>query len=111
MMVGAEEFVARDVVLSDPNRILVPALKVCAVVHEPWGAHPSPVQGHYNRDHALFREYHAGSRTPELLKAWLDRWVFAVKDRQGYVRRLGRERCDGLRVKQHRYAAPVDYGY
>ncbi len=111
VIVGAEEIVGPEVISSDPNRILVPALKVCAVVHEPWGAHPSPVQGHYNRDHAFFREYHEGSRTPERLKAWLDRWVLEIKDRRGYVRLLGQERCDALHVKHHRYAAPVDYGY
>jgi len=51
----AEEIVSREVILSDPNRVLVPSFKVRAVVHEPWGAHPSPVQGYYDRDH---RYYH-----------------------------------------------------
>src|SRR5947207_9680121 len=39
----AEEIVAREVILSDPNRVLGPSFKVRAVVHEPWGAHPSTV--------------------------------------------------------------------
>jgi glutaconate CoA-transferase subunit A len=111
VIVVAEEMVDPKVIRSDPNRIVVPAPKVCAVVHEPWGAHPSPVQGCYDRDHAFFREYHAGSRTPDRLRAWLEHWVYGPTDRQAYVRLLGPERCNALRVKQHRYAAPVDYGF
>src|SRR5207248_2500205 len=54
----AEEIVRPDVILSDPNRILLPPHRVAAVVHAVGGAHPSPVQGYYGRDHAQFGEYH-----------------------------------------------------
>src|SRR5215467_8934245 len=40
----AEEIRPRDRLLSDPGLVLVPTLKVAAVVHEPFGAYPSPVQ-------------------------------------------------------------------
>ncbi|MGH7370135.1 MAG: CoA transferase subunit A [Candidatus Methylomirabilaceae bacterium] len=49
----AEEIVPRSLIMSDPNRVLLPSAKVVAVVHEPWGAHPSPVQGICGRDHAF----------------------------------------------------------
>ena len=62
----AEEIVPAEVILSDPNRVLAPASKTLAVVHAPGGAHPSPVQGYYNRDHAAFAEYHERSRTARL---------------------------------------------
>src|SRR5207248_3227420 len=45
----AEEIVSRELILSDPNRVVGPSFKVRAVVHEPWGAHPSAVSGYYNR--------------------------------------------------------------
>jgi len=54
----AEEIVPSSVILSDPNRVLAPAMKALAVVHVPGGAHPSPVQGYFNRDHAAYAEYH-----------------------------------------------------
>lgn len=107
----AEEIVSRAVILSDPNRVLAPKFKVLAVVHEPGGAHPSPVQGYYNRDHEAYHEYHRESRTVEGYRAWLERWVLGVRDRAEYLERLGKERWRGLQVKEHRYAAPVDYGY
>ena len=50
----AEEIVPAEIILSDPNRVLAPGVKTLAVVHAPGGAHPAPVQGYYNRDHAYF---------------------------------------------------------
>jgi glutaconate CoA-transferase, subunit A len=107
----AEEIVPADVILSDPNRVLAPAFKTLAVVHCPGGAHPSPVQGCYNRDHAAFAEYHERPRTPEGFAAWLREIVLDVPDRAAYLDRLGAERWQSLAVRDHRLAAPVDYGY
>ena len=111
IIVVAEEIAPRETLLSDPNRILAPTFKVLAVVHEPGGAHPAPVQGHYNRDHAFFREYHQQTRALDGYHAWLARWVTGVANRQEYLARLGNERWAALAPKARRYAAPVDYGY
>jgi glutaconate CoA-transferase subunit A len=107
----AEEIVPIDIIRSDPNRVLVPGPRVAAVVHEPGGAHPSPVQGHYGRDHGMFHEYHAASREQVGFQAWLEQWVLVVADRPGYLAALGAERWQALQTKQPRLAAPVDYGY
>jgi len=107
----AEEIVPREVIVSDPNRVLGPSFKVRAVVHEPWGAHPSAVQGYYNRDHQAYHEYHQRTRTVEGFQDWLYEWVLQVPTRAEYIKKLGEERVRGLGVKEHRYAAPVDYGY
>jgi glutaconate CoA-transferase, subunit A len=107
----AEEIVAPEVILSDPNRVLAPGFKTLAVVHEPGGAHPSPVQGYYNRDHASFAEYHRQSRAPDGFAAWLDEWVMGVPDRAAYLAKLGAERWADLAPRERRLAAPVDYGY
>jgi glutaconate CoA-transferase, subunit A len=106
----AEEIVPAEVILSDPNRVLAPGEKTLAVVHAPGGAHPSPVQGYYNRDHAYFAEYHERSRTPEDFAAWLQEQVLGVPDREAYLERLGAERWQALATREHLLAAPVDYG-
>jgi len=111
VIVVAEEIVPREVILSDPNRVLLPSAKVIAVVHEPWGAHPSPVQGYYSRDHEFYREYHAESRTKEGFESWLQAWVLDVKDRKAYLLDLSEDRLDRLRPVRCLMAAPVDYGY
>src|SRR5712691_1879122 len=100
----AEEIVPADVVLSDPNRILLPPHQVSAVVHVPGGAHPSPVQGYYGRDHAAFGEYHHLSRSREGFQQWLREWVLNTPNREAYLAKLG-ARFAALRPSAPRLAA------
>jgi glutaconate CoA-transferase, subunit A len=88
VIVTCEDLVEPPYLLKHPNRILFPETKVVAVVHEPGGAHPSPVQGYFNRDHAFYRDYAAASRTLDGFEAWLKRWVLDVPDRSTYLSRL-----------------------
>ena len=111
VIVVAEEIVAPEVIASDPNRTLIPGFLVVAVVHEPWGAHPSPVQGYYGRDHAFFSQYHEQSRQVEDFEQWLARWVTGVAGRREYMDLLGTARVESLGARQHAYSAPADFGY
>ncbi len=111
VIVVAEEIVAAEVIASDPNRTLIQGFQVAAVVHEPYGAHPSPVQGYYGRDHAFFSQYHEQSKTAPDFAQWLDRWVGKTPDRRAYVDLLGACRVDALGVRNHAYAAVADFGY
>ncbi len=106
VIITCEELVDASVTLSDPNRILFPETKVVAVVHEPGGAHPSPVQGHFKRDHAFYRAYADQSRSVAGYQAWLEKWVIGVADRAAYLEGVDLEK---LRVRQHRYSSPADY--
>jgi glutaconate CoA-transferase subunit A len=107
----AEEIVDPSVIASDPNRTLVPGFLVSAVVHEPGGAHPSPVQGYYGRDHSFFAEYHEQTRRLEDFEKWLTRWVVRMPGRVEYLKELGTSRFDGLGVKEHAFSTPADFGY
>jgi glutaconate CoA-transferase subunit A len=111
IIVVAEEIVEPSVIASDPNRTLVPGFLVAAVVHEPGGAHPSPVQGYYGRDHAFFAEYHEQTRRLEDFEDWLARWVVQATDRGDYWKQLGPGRVENLAVKEHALSAPADFGY
>src|SRR5713226_3291189 len=104
----AEEIVQPAVILSDPNRILFPPQRVAAVVHAPGGAHPSPVQGYYGRDHASFSEYHRVSRSLEGFRVWLQEWVLTVPNRAAYLEKFG-ARFASLRPTEPKFAAAVDY--
>jgi len=110
VVVVCEELVEPSVIRSDPNRTLVPGFLVSAVVELPWGAHPSPVQGYYHRDHAVYADYHARSASLEGAQTWLEEWVTGVGDHAGYLARLGRGRLDGLQLRASQLAAPVDFG-
>jgi glutaconate CoA-transferase, subunit A len=111
VIIVAEEIVEPEVIASDPNRTLIPGFMVSAVVHEPGGAHPSPVQGHYGRDHAFFSEYHEQTKRVGDFENWLSRWVLQVRDRREYMEGISAERYDALRVCEHALSAPADYGY
>ena len=111
VIVTAEEIVSPDRIRSDPNRVVVPGMLVAAVCEARWGAHPSPVQGYYRRDHEAYADYHARTRTPEGFDAWRSEWVDGVGGLEGYVARVGNERIHALIPTEHRFAEPVDYGY
>ena len=106
VIISCEELVDAAVTLSDPNRILLPETKVVAVVHEPGGAHPAPVQGFWKRDHALDNAYAAESRTREGYEAWLKRWVLDVPDRQTYMTMVD---VDSIRITGNRPSEPVNF--
>lgn len=63
------------------------------MAHVPFGAHPSPVQGYYNRDNGYYGEYHEATRTRADFQAW-----------------LGEARLDSLKVRKHAWSARADFG-
>ena len=111
VILTAESVVSSDIILSDPNRVLTPGYRVCAVVHAPWGGHPSPVPGFYNRDHQAFLNYRDQSRTPEAYVEWKASWIDGIQSAQDYMDKLGAKRMEELRLTKHRFSEPVDYGY
>ena len=109
VVVVVEELVADDVIRADPNRTIIPGLIVDAVVVEPWGAHPSYVQGAYDRDNRFYLDWDPISRDESATQAWLAEWVYGVEDRAGYLAKLGDERLAALRPGPAP-SASVDYG-
>jgi glutaconate CoA-transferase subunit A len=89
VIVVVEEIVTEKVVRADPNRTLIPGFVVDAVVHEPWGAHPSYAQGFYDRDNDFYVAWEAISKDEAGLQQWLADYVYGVDDRAGYMAKLG----------------------
>jgi glutaconate CoA-transferase, subunit A len=109
VIVVVEELVDEAVVRADPNRTLIPSLKVDAVVVCPRGAHPSFAQGYYDRDNRFYLEWEAISRDPERLAAWLGEWVYGLGDHADYVDKLGETRWKQL-TPEPAPSGSVDYG-
>ena len=103
------ELVDASVIRDDPDRTLLPGTVVDAVCVEPFGAHPSFAQGHYDRDNGFYRDWEAISRDPARLAAWLDEWVIGLDGRADYLARLGSDTVDALRPDP-RPSGSVDYG-
>jgi len=110
VIVVVEELVDESVIRADPNRTVIPGLIVDAVVVEPFGAHPSYVQGSYDRDNHFYREWDGIAREAATTQAWLEEWVYGVRDRAEYVEKLGAERVAGLRPSGTAPSGSVDYG-
>jgi glutaconate CoA-transferase subunit A len=109
VVIVVEEIVEETIIRHDPNRTLIPGIKVDAVVQEPYGAHPSYVQGYYDRDNAIYLAWDKSSRDQETTEAWLKEWVYDLQDRAAYLDKLGRERLAKLDPGQM-MAEPVNYG-
>jgi len=109
VIVVVEELVDESVIRADPNRTLIPGLIVDAVVHEPYGAHPSYVQGYYDRDNESYLAWDKRSQDHAAVLAWLDEWVYGLENHAAYVRKHGQGHFDKL--KPGPLLAPsVDYG-
>jgi len=108
VIASVESIVPDDVVRRDPNRTILPGFLVDAIVREPWGAHPSPVQGHYDRDNEAYRSWSTISKEPNRVTEFLDEWVYGVDGRAEYVRRQS-PRLNALEVGTS-LSEPVNYG-
>lgn len=109
VIITAEEIVDEAVIRSDPNRTPIPELIVSAVCHVPHCAHPSYTQGYYDRDNVFYLNWDKISEDPATVKAWLEEWVYGIKDAEEYWQKLGEDTHRRLAVRS-RPAAPVDYG-
>lgn len=109
VIVVVEEIVDEAVIRADPNRTVIPGLIVDAVVHEPFGAHPSYAQGYYDRDNEFYLKWDDISRDAQRTATWLDEWVYGVADRAEYARRLGAATLQRLKPGDA-WSQPVKYG-
>lgn len=109
IIVAAEEIVDKKVIMESPERTIVSAHKVDAVVHEPWGGHPSNMQGFYYTDLEYTFNYAKETKAVGDWENWLEKWVTGVNDRQEYLKVLGKEKIKKLKAKKLIQGA-VNYG-
>src|SRR4029077_15255900 len=98
-----------ELILSDPNRNVIPAFLVSSVVHEPFGSYPSPTQGYCRRDDEFYFAYHNATRTREGFGQWLQEWVFGVKDNAELLNHLGGDRFERLKPQGDLFAPSVSF--
>jgi len=110
VIVVVEELVDESVIRQDPNRTVIPGIKVDAVVVEPFGCHPSYVQGHYDRDNRFYIDWDKVARDPETFDAWLKEWVYDLSCHADYVEKLGADYWEALRPTGAAMSGQVDYG-
>lgn len=109
LIVIVEEIVDEQIIRRDPNRTIIPGIIVDAVVHEPYGAHPSYVQGYYDRDNNFYLNWDQVSRDQEATETWLREWVYDVPDRSSYLKKIDPIHLNSLLPGDMR-ANSINYG-
>ena len=85
----AEQIVSGDAIRQNAERTVIPGLFVSHVVELPFAAHPTSVYRAYDYDAEHIKLYVEATRTPEAFSAYLDQYVFGVKDHWEYLERVG----------------------
>src|SRR4029077_19645580 len=111
VILTCEEIVHHDVILSDPNRNIIPGFLVSSVVHEPFGSHPSPTQGYARRDDDFYFEYHKATRSREGFEQWVKQNVMNVEDHHAFLELLGKDRVERLKPQGNLFAPRVSFNY
>ena len=98
-IIVCEELVHPDELRREPWRNQIPNVLPDAVVHLPFGAHPSQCANYYDYDGMFLRMYDKVSGDDDLYKKFLDEWVFDIKNHEDYINKLGTSRLTSLLVR------------
>ena len=88
-IVIAEHVVSTEVIRREPERCVIPNLLVSHVVELPFGAHPTSVYREYDYDADEIKRYVEATKKPDLWKAYLDKYVYGIKDHGEYLELVG----------------------
>jgi acyl CoA:acetate/3-ketoacid CoA transferase alpha subunit len=97
LIISAEEIVDTEVIRSHPHRTIIPYFLVDAVVEAPFASHPGEMCYVYQRDEALIKDWVKAAEDPATARAYLDQYVYGVKNHREYLDLIGAERLDSLR--------------
>ena len=97
-IVTCEELVSDEEIRKAPELNTIPGIVVDAVVHVPYGAHPSQVYNYYDYDKKFYLDYDAASKTKESFNSFLKEWVLDLKDHRQYLDKLGGWRLIDLKT-------------
>lgn len=90
VIVSCEDIVSSDVIRRYPERTTIPYVYVSAVVHQPWGAHPTSVYRCYAHDGLHMREYQKAAREGgAVFEAYMERYIFSSANFDEYLEKVG----------------------
>ena len=97
LIISAEEIVPTDLIRERPDRTAIPYYLVDAIVPAPYASHPGEMCYVHRRDEELIREWVKEMEQPDTAAAYLQKYVYGVKDHEEYMDLIGRERLVSLR--------------
>jgi len=99
IIVVTEELVSTEYLRRNPERTVIPAHRVEAVIHQPFGAHPTSVFRCYDYDAEHLRLYVDHVRRVARVNEYLETYILGTKDHWDYLEKVGgMRRLDELRA-------------
>ena len=98
LLISAEEIVSTDVIRATPEKTIIPYYLVDAVVEAPFGSHPGEMCYDYERDEDQIKAWIEASKTEETTKAYLEKYIYGVKDHAAYRELVGEKRLADLKA-------------
>ncbi len=89
VVVTVEELVDSGQLLRDSLDAVISWIHVTAVVHVPWGAHPTSCPGYYGRDVGHIRRYMEQAHSDESFREYLEECVIAFGEEEYRERVVG----------------------
>jgi glutaconate CoA-transferase subunit A len=89
VIVTCEALVEPEVLRAEPDRNQIPFFVVDAVVHAPYGAHPTACYGCYDYDAHHLHEYRAAAADEAQFASYLEKYVYGVAGHAEYLERIG----------------------
>lgn len=97
LIISAEEIVDNEQIRKKPDRTIIPYYLVDAVIEAPFGSHPGEMCYYYKRDEPQIKEWVEASKTIDTTQAYLEKYIYGVKDHQEYLEKIGSEHLKTLR--------------
>ena len=102
LIISTEEIIPTTEIRKYPDRTIIPYYLVDAVVPAPFGSHPGEMAYVYDRDEIGYREWIDASQTAEGAQAYLEKYVYSVKDHQAYLDLIGKARLAELAERREK---------
>jgi hypothetical protein len=97
LIISTEEVVPSEEIRKHPDRTVIPYYLVDAVIEAPFGSHPGEMCYFYERDEPQIKAWVEASREPETTQAYLQKYIYDLKDHQEYLQLIGEERLQQLK--------------
>ena len=98
VIVTCEELVEPEVLRAEPDRNQIPFFAVAAVVHVPYGAHPTACYGFYDYDAQHLNNYRSLAVDDPQFAAYLEEYVHGVEGHAEYLEKIGAETLERIQA-------------
>jgi glutaconate CoA-transferase subunit A len=89
VIVSCEEIVPAAFLRQDPDQNSLPPFLVDAVVHAPFGAHPTACHFFYDYDPRHLHAYRREAGDDASFRSYMDKWVLGCPSQEDYLERVG----------------------